>query len=296
MNTKNYPTCLVCGSSNIELLFECSDHFVSHENFELAKCSNCGFIFTGNAPKQSEIAAYYKSDAYISHSNTQKGLINKMYHIVRNLMLRKKWRLISRLSKGKVLLDIGCGTGYFPNYMKQKGYESYGMEIDENARKFAAENFGIKVSSPDELLTQSHKSAYDIITLWHVLEHIYDTDTYMNWIHESLKDDGTLLIAIPNCSSYDAKTYKKYWAAYDVPRHIWHFTPDTLNMFISTYKFRLVAVKRLPFDSYYNSLMSARYAGKRISLVHGFVIGMLSNLKSFFLPKKASSIIYVLKK
>jgi 2-polyprenyl-3-methyl-5-hydroxy-6-metoxy-1,4-benzoquinol methylase len=296
MSTTNTSACLICGSNNTKRIFTCTDHFVSGEHFDVAQCADCGFTFTNKPPKAPEIGRYYKSESYISHSDSRKGIINKAYHIVRNLMLRKKYKLISRLTKGRTLLDIGCGTGYFPHYMQTRGFQSYGMEIDENARNFAAEHFNLKVSSPEELLSQNLPSQYDVITLWHVMEHLEDTDRYLRWIFNSLKNDGVLIIALPNCSSYDASVYKENWAAYDVPRHLWHFTPDSISSLIKKYGFRLEKIKRLPFDAYYNSLMSARYAKKPLALVHGFLVGMLSNLVSFFNRKRCSSVIYVLKK
>ncbi len=289
-------TCLVCKSKSSELFLESTDHFVSGEQFEIRKCNSCGFVFTADAPGIEKMGPYYESEEYISHSDTQQGLVNKLYHRVRDIMLKRKLKLIKRGTTGKVLLDIGCGTGYFPHFMNQNGFDASGMELDDDARKFAAENFNLKIDSPDDLLHQDIQGKYDAITLWHVLEHLHDTEKYLNWIKKALKDDGVLIIALPNCSSYDAKAYGKYWAAYDVPRHLWHFVPETFKPYLSQFAFELKQIKRLPFDAFYNSLMSAKYAKKFSALVHGFIIGNLSNFLSVFNVKRTSSVIYILKK
>lgn len=294
-NTSNNK-CLVCGSSNVGHFLECTDNFVTREKFNIYQCNSCGFRFTIDAPDVENISRYYHSENYISHSDTQKGIVNKLYHTVRNLMLKRKLRLIRSLTTGKDLLDIGCGTGYFPHFMQQNGYNASGMEIEPGARKFAADNFGLKVSSPDELLNEKHTAQFDVITLWHVLEHLYEPARYLNWIFDSLKNEGVLLIALPNCDSYDARKYKENWAAYDVPRHLWHFKPSTFEKLISQHGFKLERIKSLPFDAYYNSMMSAKYAGKKPSFLHGLVTGHISNDLSTFNSKKYSSVIYICKK
>lgn len=291
-----HSNCLVCKSTNLKMSFEATDHFVSGENYEVFECADCGFVFTQAIPSADTIAPYYKSEEYISHSNTQKGLVNKLYHKVREVMLNRKHRLIKELTPGKELLDIGCGIGYFPYFMKNKGFNASGMELDADARKFASENYGLNIQDPETLLSKPEVDKYNVITLWHVMEHLHDTERYLKWIHQSLKPDGALVIALPNCSSYDAKHFKRYWAAYDVPRHLWHFTPKTFEPYLSQFGFELKAVKRLPFDAYYNSLMSAKYRKDFIALVSGFVIGFISNVKSFFCPKTTSSVIYILRK
>lgn len=294
--TKSSQACLICGSENSSVRYTATDHFVSNESFAVVECMVCGFNYTHNFPSADSIGPYYKSDDYISHSDTQKGLVNKAYHTVRKIMLSRKYRLIKRLTDGKKLLDIGCGTGYFPAYMKSKFYDVSGMEMDAGARNFAKAHFNVDVFDPPTMLNEKHSREFDIITLWHVLEHLHEPVDYINWIKDSLKDDGVLIIAIPNCNSFDAGIYGKYWAAYDVPRHLWHFTPDTFQAFISQFGLSLVSLRRMPFDAYYNALLSARYAKKAIPLLNGVFAGMISNFISIFNHKKSSSIIYIVKK
>lgn len=296
MKKNSVTECLVCGNACKTLFIECKDHFVSGEKYEVARCEDCGFKYTVNPPDEKEILKYYQSKSYISHSNTNKGLINNLYHKIRSIMLRRKWKLLRSVSNGKMLLDYGCGTGYFLNYMQHKGYNVYGMETEPEARMFALENFKIKVSPPDELLNEKHTGQFDIITLWHVMEHLHYPTKSLQWIYDSLKEDGTLIIALPNCSSYDARYYRQFWAAYDVPRHLWHFDPFTLGNYMSQHGFKQVFLKRMPFDAYYNSMLSARYAQNTISFAHGLFIGFISNLISLFNHKKSSSVIYVFRK
>ncbi len=293
---QTHHNCLVCNSISIAPFLSCKDYFVSGENFELYHCQNCGFTFTQDIPSASEIGPYYQSETYISHSNTRQGITNKLYHTVRNIMLHRKYRLIKNYTDGKELLDIGCGTGYFAHFMGQKGYHSRGMEPDANARNFARTQFQLSVEEPEKVLAEDHAQQFDVITLWHVLEHLHDPARYMAWMHRSLKDSGVLVVALPNCSSLDARYFKEYWAAYDVPRHLWHFTPKTFTAYALNNNFSMQRVKRLPFDAYYNSLLSLRYKKSRLALPLGFLIGFVSNLKSFICPKTASSVIYILKK
>lgn len=296
MENASEQKCIVCGSKESSRFLDCTDNFVTHEDFRINVCNGCGFRYTADAPSQEEIGRYYKSEDYISHSDTDKGLINKLYHVVRNIMLGRKCRLICDYANGKKLLDIGCGTGYFLNYMKSREFECEGIEIDESARNFGVKNFGLTVNSPEALFERSSDETFDVITLWHVLEHLYGPDNYMRKIYSLLKKDGLLLIALPNCSSFDAAHYGKMWAAYDVPRHLWHFTPDSLERYLDKFGFALVKIRRLPFDAYYNSMMSAKYAGSKCSLLSGFFNGLRSNCVSLFRPEKTSSVIYIIRK
>ena len=289
-------SCINCGCKDFKYLLKVNDFSISKENFDLHQCTNCQFVFTQNAPSESEIAPYYKSEDYISHSDTNKGLINKIYHIVRKIMLSKKFNLIKNLPGDTNILDIGSGTGYFLDYMKQKGYSTLGIEVDENARSYGKEKFGLNILPPSDFTNGSIDQKFSFITMWHVLEHIYDPNQYMQIIHSLLQNEGYLIIALPNKSSYDAAHYKDYWAGYDVPRHLWHFTPNTLEQFANKNGFKLVKMHRLPFDAYYVSLLSEKYKGNALGLIKGGLIGFISMLKSWVNVKNTSSVIYVLEK
>ncbi len=295
MSTIHYDKCPFCNSKHIKKVFDARDFLISHNKFEIWHCDNCGFRFTQDVPSPEDIGSYYKSEEYISHSDTKKGLMNKLYHTARNYMLSRKYSYIKNTaskSEGK-LLDIGAGTGYFVNYMSGKGYETEGIEVDENARQVAKNNFGVELSGIDKVYSLQENN-YDIITMWHVLEHIHDLDGYMQQIYKSLKQDGVFVCALPNFNSFDSEHYKENWAAYDVPRHLWHFSPDFFPQFAAKYNFEVLTMKPMPLDAVYISLLSEKI--KEGSTLAGLLKGGIFFAKSFFNQNKASSIIYFLGK
>lgn len=296
MQTFKSKTCEICNSASAILYMQVVDHSISKEKFDLAKCGECGFLSTANAPEQSEIGRYYQSEDYISHSDTASGWIFKLYHLVRNIMLKRKHTMIKRFASHGKILDVGSGTGYFLNYMKKRGYQTFGIEIDEQARIFSQKKFNLEVSGPEYLQTTQIKHTFDFITLWHVMEHLYDPNTYFNTFRTLLDDDGYLIIAVPNNDSFDAKYYGSYWAAYDVPRHLWHFTPQSLEKMAANHHFRLIDKKSMPFDPLYNSLLSEKYKGGVLSFIKGIAIGIISLVYGIMNVNKASSVIYIFKK
>ncbi|MFP4025139.1 MAG: class I SAM-dependent methyltransferase [Thiohalospira sp.] len=295
MEKIKFSYCPLCQSSKIQSFINLKDYSISKEKFEIWQCTQCNFLFTQNIPNEDSIGSYYASEEYISHSDTKKGIVNRLYHIARKIMLEKKYRLIKKISSGKSILDIGCGTGYFLNYMQKRGYQTLGVEVSDDARAFGKQNFKLNIFPPDHLLNNKIGRQYNVITLWHVLEHIYDPKSYIQKISNILEEDGVLIVALPNPDSFDARFYKNYWAGYDVPRHIWHFTPQTIARFVSEH-FTINKLKRLPFDSFYNSLLSEKYRNKKFPFFRGISIGFISYLLSLINVKKSSSMIYVLKK
>lgn len=292
----HHEVCPLC-SGRIIPEFTCTDFFVSGEQFALFRCTECSFIFTQDHPSESEAGRYYESEEYISHSDTSKGLINKAYRVARDLMLKSKRSLvkyITGLEEGS-LLDIGSGTGYFANEMKKSGWQVKGIEINEKARAFASDQFGLEVLSP-AMINNIEKSSFDCITLWHVLEHFNDPSGYMNTIAGLLKPGGTCIIALPNCSSYDADHYKKFWAAYDVPRHLWHFAPDTFRLFCEKNGFEVEKIKKLPLDVFYIAILSEKYRKTGLPVARGILRGALYWFLTIFNKNRASSLIYILKK
>ncbi|HEX2976919.1 MAG TPA: class I SAM-dependent methyltransferase, partial [Bacteroidales bacterium] len=269
----------------------------SKEVFAVQQCEECGFRFTQDAPEEAQAGRYYESEEYISHSNTSRGIINRVYQFSRNLMLRKKAKLVRKItgiSRG-TLLDIGSGTGFFAGFMKTKGWNVLGIEINEKARNFSRKEFGIGVLEPSEI-KNVEPASFDCITLWHVLEHFYDPYKYMEDISRLLRPGGKIIIALPNSGSYDCSKYGEYWAAWDVPRHLWHFTPNSFRRFSENTGFEITAIKRLPLDVFYISSMSEKYMGSGLSFLKGMVTGFRFWLLSNFNIARSSSLIYILRK
>lgn len=296
MSNLNLNKCPICGSDLITKGIELKDHKISQELFQLASCDDCGQLFTQNPPDELNSGAYYKSERYISHSNSTKGVINYLYHIVRVYMLRKKRKIIAGVSTSRKLIDIGCGTGYFLNQMHSNGYTTKGVERSPEARRFCIDNFGLDVVSPEYLFDDLVQEKFELATMWHVLEHLYDPHKYLKAIHKILKDESYLFVAVPNYKSYDAEYYRQFWAGYDVPRHLWHFDAPTVTNLVEGVGFKLVSLHRLPFDAYYVSLLSESYKGNRFFVFAGLLNGLKSQIVSLFNLKRTSSILYVFKK
>jgi 2-polyprenyl-3-methyl-5-hydroxy-6-metoxy-1,4-benzoquinol methylase len=289
--------CILCGAEDFEPLFSCEDFLLSHEEFKIVRCKNCGLIKTDSPPPEKAIGRYYLSEDYISHSDSKKGITEQAYHFARNIMLRRKWRLISHLfgQKKGYLLDIGSGTGYFPAFMQKKGWAVRGIEISEQARNFSASKFGIDVISPVDSGSLSPGS-YDCITLWHVLEHFNDPVYWLEEIKNLLKDDGFCIIAVPNASSSDAKWFGQYWAAYDVPRHLWHYTPHSLTAIATLNGFTLIKKKNMPLDVFYISILSYKHKKSTLPVIKGLITGVFLSFKNLLKRDCGSSVIYILKK
>jgi 2-polyprenyl-3-methyl-5-hydroxy-6-metoxy-1,4-benzoquinol methylase len=293
----HHNKCPLCFSEKILLHHTCTDNFISKEVFELYKCSVCGFEFTQGYPEEAQIGRYYESDDYISHSNTSLGLFNKLYKHIRKVMLKRKGAIVQRVTglKSGSILDIGSGTGHFAVTMKKAGWSVKGIEINEQARQKSISHFGLEICTPEDI-SKLNAGSFDCITLWHVLEHFHDPYKYASDIINLLKPGGTCLVALPNCNSCDAKYYGKFWAAYDVPRHLWHFNPDTFRLFCEKTGFMVVELKNLPFDVFYISLLSEKYKGALLPFLTGMTKALIFWLLSAFKRNKSSSVIYILKK
>jgi 2-polyprenyl-3-methyl-5-hydroxy-6-metoxy-1,4-benzoquinol methylase len=288
--------CPLCGNTESKDNLVIVDHSISKEIFHIASCPSCNMRFTIDAPTENKISPYYQSEDYISHSNTNRGLVFSIYHRVRKIMLGRKAKHIKDYHKSGRLLDVGCGTGYFAGYMQAEGYQVVGIEIDENARELGKSQFQIEAFGPEKLINKELGNPFKIITLWHVLEHLYGPKKYMEIFKDHLTEDGILVIAVPNYTSYDAKYFKTNWAAYDVPRHLWHFEPATMAILAEKTGFEIIDKKQMPFDPFYNSMLSAKYKKQFPSIIWGCVIGLVAYLQGFINTNRASSVIYTLKK
>lgn len=293
----HHEQCPLCSSAMIADQIICIDHYISGETFPIARCSSCSFLFTQDYPEVTEIERYYESSDYISHSDTSEGLINKVYHIIRQVMLRRKRKIIVNLTglrKG-ILLDVGSGTGHFASIMKESGWSVKGIEINEKARNFASETFGLEIIRP-EGITSLQPGSFDCVTMWHVLEHFHDPDKYISDVLTLLKPGGFCLVALPNSNSFDAVHYGKFWAAFDVPRHLWHFDPYSFSRFSIKNGLSIERLFILPFDVFYISSLSEKYKGSRWSFFRGLARGTLYAFLTLFNRKRSSSVIYILRK
>ena len=277
------------------VFLEVKDYSVSGERFQLLYNNELDMLETFPQPEIDTLANYYKSEDYISHTDSKRNLFEKVYHWVRNYSLQQKLKLINKYSsQPNSLLDIGCGTGDFLATAQKAGWEIQGVEPDAGARVIANKKTSNSVKDV-EALEDFANASFDVITLWHVLEHLPNLDEQIKILDKLLKPEGTLILAVPNFKSHDAKHYKEFWAAYDVPRHFWHFSQDAISKLFSKVGMHVVQTKPMIFDSYYVSLLSEKYKTGKMKMLSAFFTGFISNRKA----KRSgeySSLIYILKK
>ena len=323
MKLLSFQTCPLCDSKKIAPFLTCRDTLTHRGEFTIASCGECGFRFTNPYPSAEDIHVFYDTPDYTPVSNSKEGLLNKGYHLARRVMLRAKRRLVQRLvgrglrsapprgsnqafhetslepqggaerSPRPTLLDIGCGTGEFLATMKQAGWSVQGVEPYEPAKNSAIKNFQIPVT---DLAGQSSlpDHAYDVITLWHVLEHAHDLHRSMAEISRLLKPGGLVLIGVPNCDSWDAKFYGAHWAAYDTPRHLFHFNPATMRRLATRHNFEVASIHPLFFDPIYIPLLTEKKRADK-NVLRGVYAAIRSFIFSLFYPAKCTAIAYVLK-
>ena len=293
----HYTRCPVCSSSDIARFFSAKDYTVSGEKFEIFQCNDCRLRFTQDPPDAASISRYYKSQEYISHTDTSKGLINKLYRSVRKNALKQKRRLVERetgIKQGRIL-EVGSGTGSFAAEMKNAGWQVTGLEPDADARRVAEEVNAIKLLQADELFKLSPGS-YDVIALWHVLEHVHELSAYLKQFKALLKENGKLIVAVPNYPSLDATVYKQYWAGYDVPRHLYHFSPQSIQKLMVKEGLKVIGIKPMWYDSFYVSLLSSKYKNGRTNWPAALWTGLRSNIQAIRNKEKCSSLIYIISK
>lgn len=288
--------CPICNSADVSLSFDCKDYFKTQENFSVYSCHGCGLLFTNPRPSESETEHYYNSENYLSHKDENKSLLNSIYKLVKNYTLSKKVKLINSLTSGRTILDIGSGTGAFLNKCKQNGWKVSGIEISQDARIYTKNKYNITDLHSDFESSQFSYHQFDCITMWHSLEHVYNFDKMMDNINNCLKPDGVLIIALPNPNSYDAIIYKKYWAAYDVPRHVYHFSKTCLKKLLLNKGFEITDTKPMKFDSYYISLLSEKYKNNKLAPLSAIIKGFISNAKATMSEYGYSSQIYIVKR
>lgn len=283
--------CFLCNHPLDNRGLQVRDHYASGELFVVNQCSYCGLCHTYPKPALSDLPGYYKTETYISHTSAKTGVFNKLYRLFQQMNLRLKLHGIRQkgLWTGR-LLDIGCGNGAALSYFIKRGWNGVGVEPAPGARDFAIQ-LGLTVYD-EQFLDELPSNSFDLVTLWHVLEHVPDVPGRMKQIRRLIKPDGLLVIALPNPDSFDAGFYKSYWAAWDVPRHLTHFSKRHIEELARQYGFVLVDIKPMWFDSFYVSLTSEKYKGSGfLGIVRALVVGLISNLA----VKNTSSLTYYLR-
>ena len=286
-------SCPICSKTEFKNKLIVRDNTVSHESFAIVQCAGCGLQFTNPRPNATEIGKYYESDAYVSHNSAAVGLVNQAYKVARFFTMRRKVSLLNKLAprRGK-LLDYGCGTGHFLKAAKSAGWQVSGLEPNARARDEASERLGQLIGQ--EGLASFQPGTFDAITLWHVLEHVHLLNETLAQLTALLKPDGVLLIAVPNVESLDAQHYREAWAAYDVPRHLYHFAPKTMAQLLKKHKLTIRQTLPMPLDAYYVSMLSEKHKAERAGgLLTVLKAGYKSNQYAEQHEGQYSSLLYV---
>ena len=283
--------CPWCGSENAQLHIELKDLFLTQEPFKILECKDCGLLYTTPRPNKDEIGKYYKSDEYYSHQENKEGFIPKVYEKVKSINLKNKYTIATEKTRKGKILDIGCGVGDFLHTMEQHGWEGTGVEPSEEAKAIAKKRIKAQLFSSEEQENLTIGS-FDVITMWHVLEHVDALRWQIQQLYRLCKPGGRIIIALPNYKSYDGQYYKAAWAAYDVPRHLNHFNEETIIKIFEESHLKHIKTKKLHWDAYYISYMSEKYLHHSLPLLRGAIKGMISNCKA----RKSgewSSLVYV---
>ena len=287
-------TCMACDGDSFSEFLQTEDYFLSHELFTLLKCDNCGLLCTLPCPNPETIGSYYNSSEYTSHNSQQRSLKNILYRRARKIALGRKLAMIEKHVKTGKILDIGAGTGDFLAFCKAKGWNVAGIEPNSFARELAKINHGLELAVNDTVLEKD--GVFNVISLWHVLEHLHDPLEKLFYYSGLLKPNGILVLALPNYESWDANHYGKYWAAYDVPRHLFHFSKASVEKLSAKAGFGIAEIRPLKLDAYYISLLSEKYANGKMNYFSAFLNGLRSNRFAGKGVFGYSSWVYVLKK
>jgi 2-polyprenyl-3-methyl-5-hydroxy-6-metoxy-1,4-benzoquinol methylase len=286
--------CPVCSGSDFSTFLEGKDYFLSNESFVIQSCKECGFKFTNPRPDSNSIISYYDSEKYISHNAKNGGLTTTIYRLARYFSIRNKYAIIKSHSPGKRILDIGCGTAELLNYCQKKRMEVHGVEPNEKAREFAKTKYSLNiVGNLNELKEKGEK--FDCICLWHVLEHLPSLTQSLEDISCLLQIEGIIIIAVPNSESWDAKHYKKFWAAYDLPRHLYHFSEKSIIRLLKNHALGIIKTIPQKLDAFYISLLSERYKSGHGNFFMALLQGIISNFRAWEKRDAYSSTIFVIK-
>jgi 2-polyprenyl-3-methyl-5-hydroxy-6-metoxy-1,4-benzoquinol methylase len=292
MTLETVKVCPICSSDHLKPLMTTRDYTVTQGHFSLQQCEQCHFVVTSPRPDQNSIALYYQSDKYISHTATGRSAIDRIYLLARNYTLQSKYKLIKKYKALGSILDYGCGTGAFLHYIQKRNWQIAGVEPSESAAKKAHELTRTEIYND----LKQVNDRFDVITLWHVLEHVHDLNEKLIAIKDHLEKDGILIVAVPNYKSLDAQKYGAFWAGFDVPRHLWHFTDSTMKTLLEKNGFRLIDTVPMKLDSFYVSLLSESYKHPKKTTLLRMISAFLSGLSSNNTARKTgqySSLIYI---
>lgn len=292
MQQEQLQHCPLCHSGQFRLFINCKDYSVSKETFAIQQCQNCELLFTNPRPAETVLGSYYMSENYVSHTNEGNTFINRAYKLVRHFTLRQKIKLVEAWSPKGALLDIGCGTGQFLETAEKHQWQIDGVEVSEQARKLAQQSLQQDIFT--HLSEVPLNRRFQAISMWHVLEHVYDLGHTLTLLKELLHKQGSLFVAVPNPESYDAKHYGSAWAAWDVPRHLYHFSQDVMHKLAKKHGFTVKAIEPMPFDAFYVSMLSEEYKKGSKGYLQAVLTGMQSNLWAKKHNDQYSSLIYIL--
>jgi 2-polyprenyl-3-methyl-5-hydroxy-6-metoxy-1,4-benzoquinol methylase len=280
----------------LESFLSCTDFTVSQEKFTILKDTQIDFLVTSPRPRTENLMTYYESDDYISHTDANQNIFDKTYQLVKKITIKSKIKKLKKAHPNATsILDVGCGTGDFLTSCFKGEFEVFGIEPNKQAREIALQKMNNNsVFDSFDSLKKATNCKFDIITLWHVLEHVPDLLDYVKTLKKLLNPNGVLVIAVPNFKSYDACHYKEFWAAYDVPRHLWHFSKEAIVTLFKKVDLEITKIYPMIFDAFYVSLLSEKNNQKYFKNLRAFCIGVISNFKALF-TKEYSSRIYILK-
>lgn len=279
-----------------EVFLQARDYLVSGQLFSMCRCPHCGLVITNPRPDADELSSFYQSNDYLSHATKASTCTELIYMAVKHLMLSRKVRFLKQwVQRGDRMLDIGTGTGDFPQRMKRAGLQALAIEPEEKAAEVARKK-GVEVYADLQAMGPENMKSFAMITMWHVLEHMPDPNKHLNKIRGLLLEDGLLVVAVPMINSYDASFYRQYWAAYDLPRHLLHFSSETLVKLVENHGFKLIKKRSLPFDAFYISLLSETHMKvlpKPVAWLRAIYAGLVSTMAYWSGRRPASSQVFV---
>lgn len=294
---QDFKPCPICGASGQIPYANCTDFTVSKESYTLMRCPSCGVVYTLDPPLEEEMGRYDKVNLKLKLGDSPSGLIGRLYYHVRNRMLRKKVRIVESQAyrTGGSLLNYGAKTGFFSHRMEKRGWKVTSVEKYHEERLFSLEMFHHRMIDVPEM-DALHAGTFDVITMWHVFEHCHHPNQLLDRFYELLRPGGILIMACPNICSTDAMYYGPYWAAYDVPRHLWHFSPNSISTLAHRHGFTLMHHEKMPFDSFYISILSEKQLRHRMAFLRGMIKGFQSWKISLTKRSRSSSLVYVFRK